>query len=484
MDLIQYYAKYGPKARSNGDASPTKSSTSDRDLGSDASPKKLSTSGANLKVPSLQAAPAVSARANYHFDAPEDSDVEEDDSKDVSSQELRELMNQLRTPTSNEMRPRIIQFNKTHHVECNLCTDLNAECRITATSTLCQLCATKKRRCFRTDVFYQWTIRHKFNLSWTKAEEVLQEGLLLMRTKKEPVSRGKDFVPKAEANESANVPVASTSMEVRTSPRTPVPRVRKEPASIVAPIKTPTLGRARSRAPKRALVSAPPRPDHKRRKVVAFETPELKAEPEPTSIPERGREILSAPQFERKRMSERLNKPLVITLPALNKSSEPETAVQEPPSSGSPDPHLSARVTETEKRLEAVEAQLRMAELGFVTRRRVVAELDGVIGALEGNSDVHVATDRLRALHSSLLEEEEDLFPANRSWDPSQELLLDDEPDKQLNSFEPEVHDSKDDENAIVNGDPILVDDDKVEPPIGEDSLTAVDAPMEAVTAT
>jgi hypothetical protein len=83
--------------------------------------------------------------------------------------------------------------------------------------------------------------------------------------------------------------------------RSAVRRVRKEPAPIVASIEASAASGARSRPPKRALASAPPRADHKRRKVLDTQVP-VQLEPEATSAstsnPGRGREILSAPEFK------------------------------------------------------------------------------------------------------------------------------------------------------------------------------------------
>ncbi|KAJ6584596.1 hypothetical protein B0H19DRAFT_390341 [Mycena capillaripes] len=470
MDLIQYYAKFGPKsksARSNDEVAQKKSSSS-------GAPIKDSTQQALIP-----AVPVHSARLDYHFDDAPDSDVEEDDSKEIPEEDLRSLMRDSSTK-STQMRMHITDFNKSHRVECDRCMSRNQECRVVTASLRCEFCAKRKRPCERSDVFCQWMIRHKFQLSWKKAEEVLRDGKRLSRSAKKVV-----FVPskaeeqeedELEEEEQANAPVASTSAGVRTSPRTPVPRVRKEPSSLSVTV-DPSRARARSRPRKRAL-SGPPRADHKRRKVVASETPELDMRPEPKSAPPNpGREIMPAPQFKPKpRVSteqpkqplERLRNP-TITIPPLRDTAHA---------------FLSDRVAATEKRLDALEGLFRMAEFGRAARQRVIAELDGTLGELEGNGDVQGAAGRLRALHTSLVDEEENLISVGGSWDPSVGVLLDDEQDAELDSVEPEdyiveddaVNDSDDAEPLVNGSSPTAVDDNM---PIPENGLTTADDPMD-----
>jgi cobalamin biosynthesis protein CobT len=102
MDLISYYAKFGPK-KPNGEASG----------------KAARSSGVNKKIASQQATPVVSvdsAPPDDPFNDTVDSDVEEDDSKEIPPKELVKLMRLLRTPLSNEIRPFVIKFNETHRI--------------------------------------------------------------------------------------------------------------------------------------------------------------------------------------------------------------------------------------------------------------------------------------------------------------------------------------------------------------------------------
>lgn len=219
MDLITYYAKFGPKvSRSNGDPSSQKSSSSD------------ATSSQQASVPTVPIIPVHNGRRpDYGFDDTLDSDVEEDDTQEVPHQELLLFIHQMRSPTL-AMKAQVTLFNKTHRVvsfcysfvthidvekECDGCMNRNIECRVTESSQRCQLCTTKRRQCSRTEVLYQWMVRHKFKLSWKKAEEVLKHGQFLARTTKSVKP------PKTEAEEQTNVLATSTTVEVRTSPRTP-----------------------------------------------------------------------------------------------------------------------------------------------------------------------------------------------------------------------------------------------------------------------
>lgn len=144
--------------------------------------------------------------------------------------------------------------------------------------------------------------------------------------------------------------------------RSAVRRVRKEPAPIVASIEASAASGARSRPPKRALASAPPRADHKRRKVLDTQVP-VQLEPEATSAstsnPGRGREILSAPEFKQNAKSG----PSIVTPGRIAiKLPAPKTALGGKSGAQITRPDaivlLSGRLTDTEKRLDAMETRL------------------------------------------------------------------------------------------------------------------------------
>ncbi|KAJ7602205.1 hypothetical protein DFH06DRAFT_1488860 [Mycena polygramma] len=512
MDLIQYYAKFGAKpALSNKDGAQRKSSSSDT-----SSKTSLPASqDAHEPVPPITHISSA-PRSDYHFDDAPDSDVDEDDTKDISQNELVSLMRRLRQPTSVEIRPQVEAFNRTHRIECELCTEKNKECRVQVGSVRCRLCSERNRTCVRSQVFYQWVIRHKFQLSWERAGEALKLGeRLMLSTKKEKPAPTKPVVPRKsffKTEEKEEPAVASTSREVRTSPRTPVPRVRKEPTGITVSLDT----RSRSRGQKRALTGAP-RGERKRRKVVPAApepmAPELVVKTEPNPEPELdsepaepGREILSAPE-PAEQAQEILQAPLEVRQWNVNgqvkklrgrarKTTVAARAVEA-------HPLLDARVTATERRLDELEARLQMAEVERATRRRVVAELDGAIGELEGNGDIQAAAERLRALHSSLLveeekeegqgqgqeEEEEEEMPVSLggSWDANEEFIISDEQDAQLPDVEPEVYivddgmvQDLDSVSSRENVGPAAVEDPS-EVPIPEEGFTITDGPMDVV---
>ncbi|KAJ7719951.1 hypothetical protein B0H16DRAFT_1700117 [Mycena metata] len=393
MNLTQYYAKHNPQSSA--------SNTVTR-------PKKTASSEAILDAIPLHL--PHSRVSHYHFDDAPDSDVEEDDAQDVPPDELVLLVRQLRNGIATQIsRDEIVKFNRTHRVECPACTKQNRECRITSSHIRCDACMTSRRLCVRTEVFNQWMIRHKFKLSWEKAGEMLKHGQQLLRDNPPPKSprRRKTEVdtqrtPKVEEDAPSLTPapmlptptptptqVASTG-EVRTSPRTPVPRVRKEPAGVVVSLEAGT----RHRSEKRAAPSAPPRADRKRRKISKSEVPVLKLEPErntdfeqpkPGSAVQAGREILAAPSSS-----------------AGTSKKQVRLLVKKPAPAAEIDAVLSARVTATEQRLDALEVRLQMSELG---RKRVAGELNSVIDDLEGNGDVRTATERLRAVLAHTEEE-------------------------------------------------------------------------------
>ncbi|KAJ7037816.1 hypothetical protein C8F04DRAFT_1091630 [Mycena alexandri] len=440
MNLTEYYAKHNPNV-----------------------PKNTASSDAVLEAIPLHL--PHSRVSHYHFDDAPDSDVEEDDAQAVPLDELVLLVRQLRNGIATQIsRDEIVKFNRTHRVECPGCTKQNRECRITASHIRCDACMTKRRLCLRTDVFNQWMIRHKFKLSWEKAGDMLKHGQQLLRDNPPPKAprRRKTEAeaprkPKTEEDATllAQTPmlstptpmqVASTSREVRTSPRTPVPRVRKEPAGVVVSIEGPSGTRRRSE--KRAAPLGPPRADHKRRKILGPEVPVIRLEPErhtdpelqpkPESAVQAGREILPAPS------SVAASKKQVRLL------------VKEPTPAAETDAVLSARVTATEQRLDALEVRLHMSELG---RKRVVGELNSVIDDLESTGDVRTAAERLRAVHASLLQEEFGFLECGEGLPLHDELLLllpeDTQDVEQLGPVEPEAY-LVDDTKDFSYGAPIL----------------------------
>ncbi|KAJ6466290.1 hypothetical protein C8R45DRAFT_1219405 [Mycena sanguinolenta] len=420
-----------------------------------------------------QATPAVPAQnGGSRFGEPAlDPDVEEDDAKEIPSNELLAFMLPLRTPHSFEMQPHIIKFNQTQYITCNSCTSLNSECKTNPTASRCQLCQAKKRMCSRTEYFKQWMCRHRFKISWVKAEQVVKQGWVLMRNTKLGVLEGK-----TEEDQRDQISASAPSTSVRTSLRIPVPRVRKEPTGITTSLE------ARSCPPKRALPSGPPRADRKRRKVIlkvsgpeSHERPEPKSESESVSAnPVNGREILAAPQSKRK-PTKQSNLSRFFKEPILE-SPEPTNIV--PAQRPNPRALILARLTETERRLEALEARMRTTELGLATRQHVVSELSAVIGELESNGDLNGATSRLRALHASFLDDAAGNVSADGGRDPSDQVLVHDDQDDNI-ALDELVDDVEGLGTAhATHGDTsILVD----EPPFLDDMT--VDAPTSVFTA-
>lgn len=115
MDLISYYAKHGPKtARSDG-------TTGQKTSGSSAAKNGTSQQAAAAATPSQSARPSPEPTVIE----PSDSDVEEDDTKEVTPEELLVLLSQLRHPTLPPMQAQVEQFNKTHTAVSFL---LNSHC--------------------------------------------------------------------------------------------------------------------------------------------------------------------------------------------------------------------------------------------------------------------------------------------------------------------------------------------------------------------
>ncbi|KAJ7164768.1 hypothetical protein C8R43DRAFT_988348 [Mycena crocata] len=433
MDLINFYAQYGPKI-------PLVDGAASQKMTPDSKPQEKSAPPAQSAV-STNNTPVSNGHSAHKPSAPE-SDIEEDDTKEIPENELILLVRQLRSPTQYAIRPQTIRFNETHNIECGQCIGQNAECKIKFDNGRCQRCREQKQPCSRTEVFNQWVIRHRFNLSWKKAETVLKHGQHLLRSSPQ--------VARVEAES----PTPGPGVEVRTSPRTPVPRVRLAPTGIA----DDPPSRSRSRPQKRHVLG-PPHADRKRRKLL---TPEPKLEPQPELMLEpespessAGREILAAPPSEREPSArEKKSK-------AVREKKKQVTARDERRAMPNAKPRalLSARVTATESRLDAIENQLRMRS--DQTRQRVVAELDGVIGQLEGTGDVQGATARLRALHSSFLEEEEEDGPhltleTSESWGQSENLLNGDEGEQLLEEVQDEALEEMQDEQ-LANGEDYIV---------------------------
>ncbi|KAF7357579.1 hypothetical protein MSAN_01354300 [Mycena sanguinolenta] len=488
MDLIKYYkSSKGEATKKSGSTAKVKISPSqqatptvpvqnagshsvDLTLDSHIDDAKEIPSDKLLETSSQQATSAVPVQhGGSHLVEPAlDSDVEEDDAKEIPSDELRAFMLLLRSTNSSEMMPHVIKFNATQYIQnCNYCKSLNSECKVNPTASRCQLCQTKKRTCSRTEYFKQWMCRHKFKISWTKAEEVVKRGWVLVRNA--------NLVAPEEKTEADQASASAASTGVRTSSRIPVPRVRKEPTGITTSLEV------HSRPRKRTLPSGPPRADRKRRKVTlkvrdpeSHELkPEPKSEPEFVSVPNpvNGREILPAPQSDRKPTQSNISR--FFKMPALE-SHEPTNIVR----ARRPDPRtvILSRLAETEKRLDALEARMRTTELGLATRQHVVSELSGVIGQLENNRDLQGATSRLRALHASFLDEETGNVSADGGQDPNfDQIQVDDEQDDNITPDE--AFDDLEGLAHVPNGDTsILVE----EPPFLD---ATVDAPTRAFTA-
>ncbi|KAJ7163119.1 hypothetical protein C8R46DRAFT_1102549 [Mycena filopes] len=443
MNLTQYYAKQNPKAAASNAGQKKTASGAGRLKEEDTIPLSLS----NRKV------------SHYHFDDAPDSDVEEDDDQDVPPDELVLLVRQLRNTITQISRDEIVKFNRTHRVECPACTKHNRECRITASRVRCDDCLTKRRLCSRTDVFNQWMIRHRFKLSWEKAADTLKRGQQLLRDNPPPKAprrrkteeqarkpKIEEVVPALPIPTPTPPQSASTSREVRTSPRTPVPRIRKEPSGVVVPIEVP-----RPRPQKRPAPSGESRADHKRRKVA----PVLKAEPEAKLAPPKppppkpaapanaGREIVPA-SGSRKQVR------LLVTAPT-------PVAPVAPIINIAACPILTARVIATEQRLDALEARQQKLEFGRTARQRVVDELNTAIAHLEGSGDIQSATERLRAIYASLYAEEEEESTSAGDGPPHKETqtleLHDDEQDAEGYLVDEE-------DLELPDHTPVLVDDD------------------------
>ncbi|KAJ7134247.1 hypothetical protein C8R44DRAFT_848895 [Mycena epipterygia] len=491
MDLINYYAKHKHELkipRPNG-------ATSQKASQSDNSTTKNTSQQATIASPVHNEPPKHGSAV--------DSDIEEDDNREILPEELLETMQLL--VKAPHRRPELLDFNKTQIVECTSCISRNIQCTTNLGNLRCDSCSSRKQLCSRGNVFSQWMIRHRFNVSWKKAEEVLKLGHSLYSSQKK---LAKDI----PVDEQANASNALSSVEVRSSPRTPVPRVRKAPTGITTAIDTPLLSRPRSRPQKRAAPSGPPRADRKRRKVLAPEL-ELESKPEPEAESEPGREILPAPLFTHEPLlsPSHPQKRLVLlgppradrkrreTLEPEEPEPEPEPEFQAesepgreilpaPLSDGKPSVHekkqapardkkrtpragrtetratLAARLAATEARLDAIEAQLQMPvepRIEGAMRRHVVGELDRAIAELEGN--VQDASERMRALHASLLEDEDDFVLRGGDWGPGEELQFDDEQDGQLHPVEQEDYvlpNLSGDETVFIGGSDAVPDDD------------------------
>ncbi|KAJ6620697.1 hypothetical protein B0H10DRAFT_1044660 [Mycena sp. CBHHK59/15] len=417
MDLISYYAQHGPQTPAS--------------------------EGASKETTSKTIATSVEIE---HKEALDDSDVEEDDSQEVLREEVLALMHSLRFPGA-ELRARVIPFNNANPtLGCTTCTAQNIDCKIDHGARLrCQRCSSKRTICSRTEVFNRWIIRHKFRVSWERAAEILEDGWALVRLGKQG-AEGADTKTKAKARARppAFSPKTPVTGAVRISSRTPVPRVRKAPAVLVAPDDTPSP-RVRSRPGKRRAPAGPSRVDRKRRKVKAepeseaepkFEDAEPEPEPAAEAESEEETEARSEPERkptsrEKKRASGREKQ-----RGALAQKQNRATRLAVPSRA-----ELSARLAATEARLDALEVRLQAQTtpeprptLSNATRERMTFELNLAIGEVVGNAQA--AVERLRALRGSLAREdidadgEEDAddhegFSLGGCWGPSDGLLLD-----------------------------------------------------------
>ncbi|KAJ7243638.1 hypothetical protein C8J57DRAFT_1365536 [Mycena rebaudengoi] len=365
MDLLTYYAKYGPKGRG--------------------------TAGPNSSSEEAKAANEIGSTQDTHS-----LTIEEDDSRQITHHELLALMHDLRFPGS--LRQDIHQFNEANATLVSF-QSTSALARLArrgklivrmgeSTRVRCNLCASKKVVCSRAREFNQWMVRHKFSLSWKKAEEVLERGLKLYRED-------------SRARQGSDIPFApQTPVKTgeRTSPRKPVPRVRKAPTAILAPDREPEV----RQRPKKRRLAGPPRSDRKRRKTPDSES---EADHKPTKLElDRGQKHASLP-----------TKHQVIRLLAPQ-----------------PQEGISARLTAMEQRLDAIESQA--PKFSGATKHRLENELDLAISEVAADSKAGV--ERLRALrawltqHDDWSDEDDDddaPFALGPCWAPSNGFLLDED---------------------------------------------------------
>lgn len=115
------------------------------------------------------------------------------------------------------------------------------------------------------------------------------------------------------------------------------------------------------------------------------------------------------------------------------------------------------------------------------TRQYVVGELDRAIVELEGN--VQGATERMRALQASLLEDGDDFVLRGGDWSPGEELQFDDEQHGQLHPVEQEDYvlpNFSSDETVFIGGGDAVPDDD-TPTTLVEDDAALPDSAMAAV---
>ncbi|KAJ7081305.1 hypothetical protein B0H15DRAFT_953019 [Mycena belliarum] len=385
MDPISYYAEHGARVSRSQSKAKSRPSTD------------ISTATQGPAKPAT--APPLDGRPEPgNSSKPSGSDVEEDEKREPNPAELEAFVRELRV-VSNADKARLVDFNKTHPVECALCLSQNVECRLSPTASRCDLCTQRHRKCSRTVVFQQWLLRQRFNISWEHAEEAL-----------------KRYAPDAPGSAPRAEP------DVRVSPRTPVPRVRNAPAPSNTPAVAPTT--------KRVVLSLPSLPDRKRRKV------EVEPEAKSTAAVRPGREILPAPTGGTRKTKQALEREMRHTSPGGTRAV------------------LAARVAATEARLDAVEARLDAPgghRLGDATRHSVATELGRIIDKLGDDGDVQGAMQGMRALRASLLEDED--ADADMAA-PGEELLLGGEQDApselDTDTVLPEVNGNADSAPAAV----------------------------------
>jgi hypothetical protein len=96
MDLINYYAKHGPKMPSNGRAAANSTRSTD-------------TKQSPTALPMPKASPEDEDKAA-------DSDIEENDDQDIPHEELLLFVRHLRGAPNSTVKAQLFEFNKTHIV--------------------------------------------------------------------------------------------------------------------------------------------------------------------------------------------------------------------------------------------------------------------------------------------------------------------------------------------------------------------------------
>ncbi|KAF7299303.1 hypothetical protein MIND_00879300 [Mycena indigotica] len=315
-------------------------------------------SGSENPVPLT--APAVAI-----VDGQENSDVEEDDGKEVLSSELISLVQQLRRPTSPLVQALSPQFFVTRHSQaCTLCVSTKQECSA-ANRIRCQYCNTQHRVCSRSEIFNTWAIRNKFGLSWQRAEVLLKlgAGMISGRIQKtETISS--DIVnvefrrePKTQL-EQEKKPGRLITSNPGDGPTVSLPEPDEQPVAIRPPTHTPAKRLAPE--PKLTPVAKRPKTTTARASISASSTRPKRAPAEKIDIP-----------VELLRRSHRTHAGESISSPAAT-TSDPFRLNND----------YASRLTATEARLAALEARAPLSQQGSPSKGHIVGELENAIQEL------------------------------------------------------------------------------------------------------